>query len=264
MSEPLRDPTLRSMVEHIRAEIDPAFDFVALGPPPWCPPPASARDLSIALVTTAGLHLKGDRPFRALEDPLGDTTFRLIPSSAPAASLDLRAPYVDQRHIPQDPEVALPLRALESLHRQGLTGPPAPHHASFCGGIVRPLPGLEESAERLAILLHEEGAGAAILLPSCPLCVQTVCLLARGLETRGLPTVCVTLVPELSRIVGAPRTLALRFRFGAPCGDPGHAALHQAVLREALAMLDEAVEPATLRSSRLAWRRPPEVSRPSA
>jgi hypothetical protein len=257
MPHSIQNPALLRIVERIRNEIDPDFDFVSPGPPPWCPAPASLREAPVALVTTAGLHLKGEPPFRALEDPLGDTTFRLIPDRTPSSRLDLAAPYVDQRLIPQDTEVALPTAALETLHRRGLSGPAARRHASFCGGIVRPLPGLEESAERLAELFREDGARAVILLPSCPLCVQTVCLLARALERRGFPTVCVTLVPELSRIVGAPRSLAVRFRFGAPCGDPGNAALHRAVLREALELLERAEGPGALLESRLKWREAP-------
>jgi hypothetical protein len=258
MPESIQDPVLLRLVERIRAHVDPAFEFISPGPLPWCAATA-VRTAPIALITTAGLHLKEDPPFRALEDPLGDTSFRVIAAGTPAADLDLAAPYVDQRHTPFDVEVALPLMALQALHDQGLAGPAAARHASFCGGIVRPLPGLEQSAEKLAMLFQEDGVGSVILLPSCPLCVQTVCLLARALERRGLPTVCVTLVPELSRIVGAPRSLALRFRFGAPCGDPGNTLLHQSVLLEALSLLEQAETPGVLRQSSLTWRgAPPE------
>ena len=72
-----------------------------------------------------------------------------------------------------------------------------------------------------------------------------------------MPTVSLTLIPELTRIVGAPRTLSVRFPFGAPAGDPGNAPMHRAVLLEALRLLLEAREPGTLRESILAWRRSP-------
>ena len=254
MSDAIQDPALVRIRERIRNEIDPGFEFRSPGPPPWCPASPGLRQAPVALITSAGLHLKGDTPFRALEDPLGDTTFRIIPDGTPSTHLDLTAPYVDQRIIPEDTEVALPMMALQALHRDGHSGPPAPRHASFCGGIVRPLPGLEQSAEQLAVLFREDGVASVILLPSCPLCVQTVCFLARGLERRGFPTVCVTLLAELSRIIGAPRSLSARFRFGAPCGDPGNAPLHRAVLREALELLQLAEGPGTLVESRFRWR----------
>jgi len=243
--------------EEIRTRLDPDFDWVRPGPLPWTPAPADPRGARVALLTTGGLHLRGDRPFRAGKDPLGDTGFRLVPHGATRRELRLDAPYVDQRWAARDPEVALPMRALERLHREGVTGAPAPRHASFASGIVRPLPGLEESAARLLPLLREDGAGSVVLLPTCSLCVQSVALLARFLEAGGIPTVTITMLPELTRLVGAPRALAVRFPFGAPCGDPGNRDLQRAVLREALDLLAAAREPGTIVPSRHSWRRPP-------
>jgi len=253
LDEPRAPSGLARLLESLREEIDPTFEFVSPGPIPWCPAPSDPTTVSAALITTAGLHLLGDEPFA--DRRLGDTTFRIVPRGTEPERLDLLAPYVDRRYIPGDPEVALPLQALETLHAAGWIGPPAPRHISLSGGIVRPLPGLLDSAERIAGIFDEDGVGAAILLPSCSLCVQTVCLLARELEGRGLPTVALTLIPELTRIVGAPRALAVRFPFGAPAGDPGNAPLHRAVLREALRLLSEAPGPGTLRESYLGWRR---------
>jgi D-proline reductase (dithiol) PrdB len=254
VSRPFSDPVLRRVVETILREVDPAFDFVDGGPIPWCAAPPESATAPVALVTTAGLHVAGDRPFRSAEDPLGDPTFRVIPHGTSPFGLDLAQPYVDQRYIPRDPEVALPQAALESLCESGLAGSPAPRHISFSGGLVRPLPGLDESARRVTEIFREDGVGAVVLVPSCPLCVQTVCLVARRIERAGIPTVCLTLVPELTGIVGAPRSLALKFPFGAPCGDPGNRALHRQVLEEALGLLHTAVSPGVVQQSRLAWR----------
>ena len=257
MTTSIETPVLARLVEWIRAEADPDFDFQSPGAIPWCAMPVSVSRARISLVTTAGLHLNGDEPFRSLETRMGDTTFRVIPSGTRPCDLALGAPYVDQKHIPRDPEVALPLKALEALHQRCLAGPPARRHASFTGGVVRPFPGLSESAAKLITMYRGDGVQAVVFLPSCSLCVQTVCLLARAVESEGIPTVCLTLLPELSRIVGAPRTLALRFPYGAPCGDPGNAALHQRVLLEALGLLEGATEPGIVHPSNLAWRRAP-------
>lgn len=252
------DPVLLRVVQGIRQTVDPSFTPAEPGEPPsLCRPRAALDQLRVALVSTAGLHLAGDVPFRSAEDPLGDPSFRVVPRGTQPLELDLAAPYVDPRHIPRDPEVALPLAALERLHARGLVGVPAPRHASFSGGIVRPFPGLDDSARELGAMFADDGVDAVVLIPSCPLCVQTVCLLARALEAQGIPTVCLTLLPELTRIVGAPRSLALRFAFGAPCGDAGNAPLHEAVLEQALQWLVEAEEPGLLRESPLTWRRGP-------
>jgi hypothetical protein len=65
------------------------------------------------------------------------------------------------------------------------------------------------------------------------------------------------MLPELSARVGTPRTLAVRFPFGAPCGDPGNYALHRAVLGEAHELLADGRTPGESRRSRMTWRKPP-------
>jgi len=213
------------------------------------------------LLTTGGLHDRNDAPFRALEEPLGDPGFRVIPHLHPKEALALDAPYVEQKFAPKDPEVALPMAALQALHEAGVVGPPGRRHFSFCGGVVRPYPGIAESCETIAGMLREDGAVAAVLLPTCSICVQTVCIAARELEARGFPTVTISLIPELTRIVGAPRTLAARFPFGAPCGDPGNASLHRAVLREAMELLVSLDGPGEIRASAHSWRGTEEEER---
>ena len=241
----------------IREEWDPGFSFFTADTVPWAAPPASLADTRVALISTGGLHLEGDVPFRTMEERLGDTSFRVIPHGSGSEALALSAPYVDKKYVSHDLEVALPMKALERLHREKRVGPPAAHHFSFSGGIVRPLPGLAESAGRLEEILREDKAGAVVLLPTCSLCVQTVCVVARELEARGFPTVAVSLLPELSEIVGAPRTLTVHFPFGAPCGNPGNGELHRSVLYEALELIMDARAPGEIRASRHAWRQPP-------
>ncbi len=246
---------LARILELIRTERDPAFALLRRRPIPFARLGRPLSGARIALVTTAGLHRRGDEPFTVLVDPVGDTSFRVLPHATPADALDLDAGYVDAKYVRLDPEVGLPRAALERLHAEGRVGEPAPRHASFCGGILRPFPGLRRSAERLRALFAEDGVDAALFCPTCPTCVQTAGLVAGELEAMGLPTVSLSLLPELSAITGVPRTLALHFPFGAPCGDPGNSALHAAVVAEALALLVEATEPGDVRSSSLSWRR---------
>lgn len=246
---------LARILELITSERDPDFRFLTRAPIPFARLERPLSAARIALVTTAGLHPRGVPRFGVLELPYGDTSFRAIPHDLPLEELDLDAPYLDQKFVTTDPEVALPRRALDALHQAGRVGPPAARHASFCAGVLRPFPGLRASAAELLSMLRADGADAAIFAPTCPTCGQTAGLVAGELEAQGLPTVCLSLLPELSTITGTPRTLALHFPFGAPCGDPGNEALHRAVLEEALDLLVTADTPGTLRHSTLAWRR---------
>ena len=236
---------------------DPEFEFFSSDTIPWAELPGPLADTRIALVSTGALHVKGDEPFRTMEEPMGDLSFRVIPHGTGPDGLALDAEYVDEKYVKHDLEVALPMKALERLHEEKRIAPPAVNHFSFTGGIVHPLPGLAESAGKLAGILREDGTGAVMLLPTCSLCVQTVSIVARELETRGFPTVVISLIPELSEIVGAPRTLTVHFPFGAPCGNPGNPELHRAVLSEMLDLLEEAKEPGEIRASANAWRGSP-------
>ena len=260
MSEPerrYRTPLLNRVFEALREGWDSEFEFFTADTIPWADPPAPLAEARVALISSGGLHLKGDEPFRTMEDPMGDTSYRVIPHGTGSDGLALDAPYVDEKYVKHDLEVALPMRALDRLHEERRVGPPAANHFSFTGGIVHPLPGLAESAEKLAAILREDGTDAVLLLPTCSLCVQTVSVVARELESRGIPTVTVSLIPELSEIVGAPRTLTVHFPFGAPCGNPGNPELHRAVLSEMLDLLGGAKAPGEIRASGNAWRASP-------
>lgn len=253
-------PLLARIEEDVRGGPHPAFRFLSRRPIPWAAPRAATCELRVALITSAGLHLAGDERFRVYEQPLGDASLRRIPHAAPLAALDLDAPYLDRKFLLRDPEVGLPRRALDALVAHGAVGGAAAHHLSFCGGVIEPYPELASSVEQALACLEAEEVGACVLVPTCSICVQTLALVASEIETAGIPTVTLALLPELARIAGAPRALATRFPLGAPMGDPENAALQQAVLAEALTFLQEARTPGELRTSPLRWRRSPRAA----
>jgi D-proline reductase (dithiol) PrdB len=252
-SGPFRTALMNRILDYVRQERDPDFAFHHVRPIPWAPAPDPAT-VTVALVSSGALHLAGDPPFEVMTSRWGDTSFRVIPHGTPPDALDLAADYVDEKYLRKDPEVSLPLAALDRLVAAGRAGAAAARHYSLCEGIVRPLPGVTETTARLAELMAADDVGAVVLLPTCSLCVQTVALAAIELERRGLPTVVISLLPELTEHVGAPRALHVRFPFGAPCGDPGNGDLHDAVLTAALAWLAEAPAPGAAHHCRLRWR----------
>ncbi len=72
-------------------------------------------------------------------------------------------------------------------------------------------------------------------------------LVARELESRGIATVCLGMLEEVTRKVKPPRTLLVPFGWGQPLGPPGEADTHRAVVRAALAMLSEGGESPVVR-----------------
>ncbi len=66
------------------------------------------------------------------------------------------------------------------------------------------------------------------------MCHQTVSLVQVALERRGVVTVSLTVMPDITRTLAPPRALAVSAPLGAPVGPPHEAAAHEAVLRRML------------------------------
>lgn len=133
----------------------------------WASPPDDPFTARVALVTTAGVHMRGDRPFD-MKDRDGDPTYREIPASTQASGLCITHDYYDTRDAELDPGVVFPLDVLLDMERAGEVGGVARRHFSFMGHIKgRHLVTLmRETAPEVATLLKEDGAGAVILSPA--------------------------------------------------------------------------------------------------
>jgi hypothetical protein len=66
------------------------------------------------------------------------------------------------------------------------------------------------------------------------MCHQTVSLVQVELERRGIATVSLTVMPDITRKLAPPRALAVDAPLGAPMGRPHDADRHRAVLRRML------------------------------
>jgi len=84
--------------------------------------------------------------------------------------------------------------------------------------------------------------------------MQSVGLLQSVIERTGIPTVAITFNADLTRLVGTPRALSVRFPYGAPFGNPLNRWLQTRVLDEALALLDSSTAPDTIRASEYRWK----------
>lgn len=87
------------------------------------------------------------------------------------------------------------------------------------------------------------------------MCNRAVSLIARVLESYGMCTVALSLNRELSEKIGAPRTLYLRYPYGAPLGEPGNVNQQRAILRDMFQALETVEEPGTIIDLPYRWRR---------
>lgn len=123
-------------------------------------------DARVALVTSAGLVMRGDVPFD-LDLKGGDWSYRTIAGDADVATLDMhhKSDAFDAAPIAADRNVAFPLDRLRALADEGSVGAVAERHLSFMGSITEPERLLRESAPRAAELLVADGVDVALLVP---------------------------------------------------------------------------------------------------
>lgn len=137
------------------------------GPSPWAPLPKPLADCTVALVTTAGVHLKEDPPFN-MADQDGDPSFRVIPHGTPQSRLVITHDYYDHRDADKDINIVLPLERLEECVRDQAIGAVAPRHYSFMGHIDGPhIPVLlAVTAPQVARQLKQIQVDAVVLTPA--------------------------------------------------------------------------------------------------
>jgi D-proline reductase (dithiol) PrdB len=126
---------------------------------PWttCPP---LDGLRLALVSTAGLHRKEDRPFL-----LGAVDYRIIPEDTPADRLVMShaSTNFDRTGFQQDWNVVFPIDRLRELVEEKVIGSLAEYHYSFMGA-TDPVP-MEPTARELARIMMKDGVEAILLMP---------------------------------------------------------------------------------------------------
>ncbi len=149
---------LKDLPEPMRSHIAelpcPEFDNT-----PW----AQGGKLSqrrVALLSTAGLHTRDDRPFAGME---GD--YRVIAGNSRANELVMThvSTNFDRTGFQQDWNVVFPLDRLHELAEQGVIGSVADYHYSFMGA-ADPAQ-MKPSAGTLAGLLKGDNVDAAFLIP---------------------------------------------------------------------------------------------------
>lgn len=125
---------------------------------------------TVALVSTAGIARRDDRPFDEegeRRDPWwGDPTFREIPLGTTEKDVRLHHLHIDRRFGEADLDVVLPLRRLAELAEEGFVGRPARTHYSVMGYVLDAGELVGVTAPAIAARMRAEGVDAAALVPA--------------------------------------------------------------------------------------------------
>lgn len=141
--------------EHLLAKPCPPF-----GSTPWVDgPPVAQRRL--AIVTTAGLVRRGDRPFA-----LTGGDYRVIPGDSEGADLVMSHSSVnfDRSGFQQDVNVVFPIDRCRERVDDGRLGSLADFHYAFMGAALTAAD-YEPAAREMAGLLRKDHVDAVLLCP---------------------------------------------------------------------------------------------------
>ncbi len=225
---------------------------------PFCPATKPAHEASFAIITTAAPYQsgKGDQGPGAPYN--GATKFFSVYSGSTQSEPDLRISHVaiDRTHTTAEDQASyFPLRALKILQSNGGIGRIAPRFHGLPTNRSHNTTIQVDSKEIVQRCL-EDKADAAILVPNCPVCHQSVAIAARALETAGIPTVITGCARDIIELVGVPRFLFNDFPLGNSAGIPGDENSQLQIARLAISLLENAVKPRTTQQSPFQWPGP--------
>lgn len=142
------------MHSHLASLVCPVFETR-----PWVAgPPLSER--RIAIISTAGLHGRDDRPFTSMSGE-----YRIIPGDTKADDLIMShiSTNFDRTGFQQDWNIVFPIDRLRELADEGVIGSVAKFHYAFMGA-TDPMK-MEPMARDLASLLKKDGVNGILLVP---------------------------------------------------------------------------------------------------
>src|ERR1700742_3414445 len=196
----------------------------------------------VAIITTAAPFDpgKGDQGPGAKYN--GGAKFYSVYDGDTSKTHDVRISHIayDRVHTTADDSGTwFPLRQMLRLAREGRIGEVAPRFFGAPTNRSQRIT-IETDAPEILARCRADGVDAAVLVPNCPVCHQTISLVARHLEAGGLSTVVMGCAKDIVEHAGVPRFLFSDFQLGNSAGTPHDVASQAATLELALRVLEVA------------------------
>jgi D-proline reductase (dithiol) PrdB len=221
---------------------------------PFEPLSKPLNQAKVTLVTTAA-------PFQPDKGPQGPRApynagpkFYQVYSGDTAQNHDVRVAHVaiDRKHTHmEDIGCWFPLPKLRALAQQGEFILTARFHGMPTNRSQRHT--LDVDVPELIQRCREDGTDAAVLVPNCPICHQTLSLAARELERAGIATVIMGCARDVVEHCGVPRLWFSDFPLGNGAGKPHDPQSQLDTLQSALKLLVQAQGPRTTWQSAQRW-----------
>lgn len=127
---------------------------------PWTPLHKAISQCKVVLVSTAGVHLAADPPFKLR----GDSGFRVIPRGAQPCELSISHNGYNKSDALRDFNLVFPLERLRELESERVIGGLASEHYSF--GLIGDADKLVPSMKEVARRIRDVGADLVLLVPA--------------------------------------------------------------------------------------------------
>lgn len=134
---------------------------------PFAPFRKQLAECRVALITTAGIHLRNQTPYD-MENPDGDPTYREIPTNVDPEQITITHKYYDHTDADVDLNVVFPLVHFRDLVAKQVIGSLAPRHFGFMGHIDQALINVlnNQTAPEVAAKLRADQVDIAFLTPA--------------------------------------------------------------------------------------------------
>ncbi len=217
----------------------------------------------VTIITTAAPFdpAKGDQGPGAKYN--GGAKFYSVYDRDTSQAHDLRISHIayDRVHTSaEDSGTWFPLPQLQRLAREGKIGEVAPRFFGAPTNRSQRVT-IETDAPEILARCRADQVDAAVLVPNCPVCHQTVSLVARHLEQNGISTVVMGCAKDIVEYAAVPRFLFSDFPLGNSAGKPHDPSSQALTLELTLRVLETAPGPQTTMQSPLRWSADPSWKR---
>lgn len=220
------------------------YPFVENTYAPFTPLHRALPMLNLALISSAGAYIDGTEPFD-LDSKDGDLNFREIPIEVEAGDLLYSAKGYDPAAVKEDRNAQIPIDRLLEYEANGVIGRLNSVWWSLSSYIPNAALVAKEIAPRIADRLVSYDVQAALLVPASRLCHQTLGIIARTIEERGIPTMLLSVDRTVTDKIRAPRTAYYNGKLGSIVGDPNWKQYQLRVLDESLRWIETFDQPAS-------------------
>jgi D-proline reductase (dithiol) PrdB len=228
---------------YTRLGYEPYRWFHADGAPPFAPLAKPLSRTRLGMLCTSGAYAVGQVAYHYKDD----SSLRAIPSCTPDASL--RFAHVTENFLVdarRDPQCLVPTAALRRLEEEGVIGGLADTFYSCMGGVYSQRRVREQLSPALLEAFRAQKVDAVLLVPMCPICHQSACILSRHLEAHGIPTMCLGSAHDILTAGRPPRATFVDYPLGHSAGKAFDRADQYAVVRAAILGFTTMTQPGQL------------------